>query len=83
MKDSNRKVSSPLWLSTFPDHGFCQAVVERCHFPMHLDDLCVSFSGQVVEHHREKLSIPTSIEELLDPLSMALNASLEPSKLPI
>ena len=50
---------------------------------MHLDDLCVSFSGQVVEHHREKLSIPTSIEELLDPLSMALNASLEPSKLPI
>ena len=51
--------------------------VERCQFPMHLDDLCVSFSGQVVEHHRKKISIPTGIEELLDPLRMTLNASLQ------
>ena len=44
---------------------------------MHLDDLSVSFSGQVVEHHRKEISIPTSIQELLDPLRMTLNASLQ------
>lgn len=39
---------------------------------MHLDDLGVSLPRQVIEVYCEQISIPSLIQESLDPLRMAL-----------